>query len=38
MSGDVSDRKRLVAANAANLRNNRLYIGKHHDFFPLCSR
>ena len=34
MSGDVSDRKRLISVNGANLRNAHLYIGGHHDFFP----
>jgi hypothetical protein len=34
VSGDVSDRKRLVSVRAANLRNAHLYISGHHDFFP----
>ena len=34
MSGDVSDRKRLVSINGANLRNNHIYFSGHHDFFP----
>ncbi len=34
MSGDVSDRKRLISVNGANLRNAHLYISGHHDFFP----
>lgn len=36
MSGDVSDRKRLISITAANLRkrNAHLYISGHHDFFP----
>jgi hypothetical protein len=33
MSGDVSDRKRLVVVKASNLRNNHLYIGDHHGVF-----
>jgi len=33
MSGDVGDRKRLVAVNPANVRNNRLYIRSHHDMY-----
>lgn len=34
MSGDVSDRKRLIAITPGNLRNDHLYISGHHDFFP----
>jgi hypothetical protein len=34
VSGDVSDRKRLISVNDANLRNDHLYISGHHDFFP----
>lgn len=34
MSGDVSERKRLIAVTGANLRNAHLYISGHHDFFP----
>jgi len=34
VSGDVSDRKRLVSVRAANVRNAHLYISGHHDFFP----
>ena len=34
MSGDVSDRKRLISVNGANLRNAHVYISGHHDFFP----
>jgi hypothetical protein len=34
MSGDVSDRKRLISITRGNLRNNHLYISGHHDFFP----
>lgn len=34
MSGDVSDRKRLISITGGNLRNNHLYISGHHDFFP----
>jgi DNA (cytosine-5)-methyltransferase 1 len=34
MSGDVSDKKRLVALTKGNLSNNHLYISGHHDFFP----
>lgn len=33
MSGDVSDRKRLVTITGGNLRNNHIYISGHHDFF-----
>jgi len=33
MSGDVSDRKRLIVVKASNLRNNHLYIGDQHDVF-----
>lgn len=34
MSGDVSDRKRLIAITSGNLRNKHIYISGHHDFFP----
>ena len=36
MSGDVSDRKRLVSITEANLKkkNRHIYISGHHDFFP----
>ncbi len=34
MSGDVSDRKRLVSITKGNLRNNHIYLSGHHDFFP----
>ena len=34
MSGDVSDRKRLISVTGGNLRNNHLYFSGHHDFFP----
>jgi hypothetical protein len=34
MSGGVSDRKRLISITGRNLRNNHLYLGGHHDFFP----
>jgi hypothetical protein len=36
MSGDVSNKKRLIALTEANLRekNNHIYISGHHDFFP----
>ncbi len=34
MSGDVSDKKRLISVSGANLRNDHLYISGHHDFFP----
>jgi hypothetical protein len=34
MSGDVSDKKRLVALTIGNLSNNHIYISGHHDFFP----
>lgn len=36
MSGDVSDRKRLIAITEANLKekNKHIYISGHHDFFP----
>jgi hypothetical protein len=34
MSGDVSDRKRLISITGGNLRNKHLYISGHHDFFP----
>ena len=34
MSGDVSDRKRLVTVNPANLEHKHIYISGHHDFFP----
>jgi DNA (cytosine-5)-methyltransferase 1 len=34
VSGNVSDKKRLVSVKAANIRNAHLYISGHHDFFP----
>lgn len=34
MSGDVSDRKRLISVRGSNQRNGHLYISGHHDFFP----
>ena len=34
MSGDVSDRKRLVAITVGNLSNDHIYLSGHHDFFP----
>lgn len=34
MSGDVSDRKRLVSIQGGNLRNNHIYISGNLDFFP----
>ncbi|HUT57576.1 MAG TPA: DNA cytosine methyltransferase [Phycisphaerae bacterium] len=34
MSGDVSDRKRLLSITAANLEHNHIYFTGHHDFFP----
>lgn len=34
MSGDVSDRKRLVSITRGNLRNHHIYLSGHFDFFP----
>ena len=34
MSGRVGHRKRLICVNAANLRENHLYLTGHADFFP----
>lgn len=34
MSGDVSDRKRLISITKGNLGNNHIYLSGHHDFFP----
>jgi len=34
MSGDVGDRKRLIAITGGNLRNSHIYFSGHHDFFP----
>lgn len=34
MSGDVSDKKRLISVKSSNIRNNHIYISGHHDFFP----
>jgi DNA (cytosine-5)-methyltransferase 1 len=34
MSGRVGHRKRLICVNAANLRENHLYLTGHGDFFP----
>ena len=37
MSGDVSDRKRLISITGGNLRNNHIYLSGHHDFFPAAA-
>ncbi len=34
MSGDVSNRKRLISITGGNLRNGHIYLSGHHDFFP----
>jgi DNA (cytosine-5)-methyltransferase 1 len=34
MSGDVSDKKRLISIQKGNFGNNHIYISGHHDFFP----
>ena len=34
MSGDVSDRKRLVSITRGNIANSHIYLSGHHDFFP----
>ncbi len=34
MSGDVSDRKRLISVTEGNIENNHLYLSGHCDFFP----
>ena len=34
MSGDVSDRKRLVSITGPNLKHNHIYFSGHQDFFP----
>jgi len=34
VSGDVSDRKRLVSITNGNLAHDHIYISGHHDFFP----
>ncbi len=34
MSGDVSDKKRLISITKGNLGNNHIYLSDHHDFFP----
>jgi len=34
MSGDVSNRKRLVSITAGNIRHNHIYLSGQHDFFP----
>ena len=34
MSGDVSDRKRLISITKGNLGNNHIYLSGQHDFFP----
>ena len=34
MSGDVSNRKRLISVTGGNVRNQHLCISGHHDFFP----
>jgi len=34
MSGDVSDKKRLISITGGNLTNKHVYLSGHHDFFP----
>jgi len=34
VSGDVSDRKRLVAITKGNIAQKHIYLSGHHDFFP----
>ena len=34
MSGDVSDRKRLIAVTDGNIEHKHIYLSGHHDFFP----
>ncbi len=34
MSGDVSNRKRLIAVTGGNIRNDHIYFSGHYDFFP----
>jgi DNA (cytosine-5)-methyltransferase 1 len=34
MSGNVSDRKRLISINRANIKYKHIYLGSHNDFFP----
>ena len=34
MSGDVSNKKRLVLVTEGCIRQNLLYLSGHHDFFP----
>jgi len=34
MSGDVSDRKRLIAVTDGNIDNKHIYLSGHQDFFP----
>lgn len=34
MSGDVSDRKRLISVTKGNLTHKHVYLSGHHDFFP----
>jgi len=34
MSGDVSNKKRLLSVSRGNLRNSTLSLDSHHDFFP----
>jgi len=34
VSGDVSDRKRLISITKGNLANSHIYLSGHHDFFP----
>jgi DNA (cytosine-5)-methyltransferase 1 len=37
MSGDVSDKKRLIGVTEGNLQNNHIYLSGHQDFFPADS-
>jgi hypothetical protein len=34
VSGDVSDRKRLIAVTDGNIEHKHIYLSGHHDFFP----
>jgi DNA (cytosine-5)-methyltransferase 1 len=34
MSGDVSDKKRLISVTQGNINHSHIYISGHHDFFP----
>lgn len=37
MSGDVSDRKRLISVSSSDVRSGCIHLSGHHDFFPAAA-